>query len=325
MTHIDPFALRALLGPHARPCRRALTGESGVHLPPFIDHHVHRHLIAPSGFAAAGIAGIVDLGGDPVTLAHLAGDGIPRVAYAGAFITAPGGYPSGRAWAPPGTVREVSSASSHPGVAGGAATAIDEQVTFGASIIKITLHAGAAPFDLDTARAIVGLAHERGRPVVAHVEGDGMLRRALDAGVDVLAHTPFSGPAHGDEIRDAVDAGQAWISTLDIHRDEPDTVSAASANLAAFAAAGGRVLYGTDLGNGELPVGINTCELAALHAAGVRGEALIASLCDPWPFTEAPAGVATFIAGDAPADLDDVPAWLGRACVVPEEELVHDE
>ena len=45
MRHADPFAVRALLGPRVALGRRALTGEHGVSLPPFIDHHVHLHLI----------------------------------------------------------------------------------------------------------------------------------------------------------------------------------------------------------------------------------------------------------------------------------------
>ena len=32
---------------------------------------------------------------------------MPRVTYAGAFLTAPGGYPSGRSWAPGAAVRIV--------------------------------------------------------------------------------------------------------------------------------------------------------------------------------------------------------------------------
>ena len=99
MSH-DPDALRELLGADAALCHRAITGEHGVSLPPFTDHHVHLHLIDESGLAAGGIAGVVDLGGDPVALARRGNHSIPRVAYAGAFLTAVGGYPLGRSWAP---------------------------------------------------------------------------------------------------------------------------------------------------------------------------------------------------------------------------------
>jgi len=321
---LDPFALRDLVGPRAEVRRRALTGEHGVALPPFVDHHVHLHLIDEQRLAPGGIAGVLDLGGDPVALARRASSGIPHVSYAGAFLTAPGGYPSGRSWAPTATVREVSDPSSHPGVSGGAATAVDEQATFGAAVVKVALNADAGPvFDPATLASIVGIARERGLPVVAHVQGEGMLRLALDAGVAALAHTPFTEHTDAALIARAA-ASQVWISTLDIHGDT-DAARLATANLAAFVRAGGRVLYGTDLGNGDLPVGVNVRELAALDAAGVRGTALIDALADPWPADVAPSGISTFVPGLAPESLDQVPAWLGRATVVPTEELIHDD
>src|SRR5918993_4103994 len=136
MPHPDPVELQRVLGPDARPCRRALTGEAGVALPPLHDHHVHLHLVDERLLGPSGIAGVLDLGGDPIALAQRPRAGMPRVAYAGAFLTAVGGYPVGRSWAPAAIVREVSDPSLHPGVHGGAATAVDEQAAFGASVIK---------------------------------------------------------------------------------------------------------------------------------------------------------------------------------------------
>lgn len=326
MPHHDPFAVRELLGSDARLCRRALSGEPGIALPPLVDHHVHLHLIDPGALGAHGIAAVLDLGGDPVTLARLPHDSMPSVAYAGAFLTAPGGYPSGRSWAPPSTVREITSASAHPGVPGGAATAVDEQAAFGASVIKLVLHAdaGAVP-DGPTRAAVLTAARQHGLPVVAHVEGAGMARDAIDAGAAALAHAPFSEPLDATLIAEAVTAGQRWISTLDIHRDDPRSSALAEANLAAFVRAGGSVLYGTDLGNGDLPVGVNGRELARLHALGLRGQDLIAALTDPWPRTERLSGVSTFVPGQPPATADDVPAWLAGAIVAPTEELIHDD
>lgn len=313
-----------LLGPGARHARRALTGQHGVTLPPFVDHHVHLHLIDEHALAANGVAAVLDLGGDPAALARRPRGGMPHTAHAGAFLTSPGGYPAGRDWAPAVTVREVSSPSSHPGVAGGAATAVDEQAACGASVIKVVLHAGPPDaLDRDALDAVVAAARARGLPVVAHVEGEGMTRLALDAGVDALAHAPFGEWLHGADIARAVASGQRWISTLAIH-DGVDRERAA-VNLATFARAGGRVLYGTDLGNGERPAGVDAAELAALDAAGVRGADLVASLTQPWLAALEVHGVATFVPGAPPATLDDVPAWLAGATVVPVEELVHDE
>jgi len=322
----DPFALRALLGPDAALCHRAITGEHGVSLPPFTDHHVHLHLIDEQALAPGGIAAVLDLGGDPVALAQRPAESIPRVAYAGAFLTAPGGYPAGRPWAPPQIVREITDASMHPGVPGGAATAVDEQVTFGASVVKLALNSTTGPVpDAATLDAVIATAHERGLPVVAHAEGEGMPQLAAEAGVDAFAHTPFSGVVDRAVIVRAVATGQVWISTLAIHGDDAAAAQSARVNLAAFADAGGRVLYGTDLGNGDRPVGIIAEEVAELDRAGVRGAALIATMADPWPASAPPSGVSTFVPGEPPTHLDEVAEWLTGATVVPTEELIHDE
>ena len=323
--HADPFALRRIVGPAAMVCRRAISGETGVALPPLIDHHVHVHLVDEHALPAGGIAGVVDLGGDPVGFARRVGAGMPHVVYAGAFLTAPGGYPAGRIWAPDAIVREIGDPSAHPGVAGGAATAVDEQASFGASVIKVALNAAAGPvLDPGTLAAVVTAASRHDLPVVAHVEGHGMARLALDAGIDALAHTPFTEVLDDDLIGRAATAGQLWISTLDIHASDAAAAANARANLEAFVAAGGRVLYGTDLGNGDRRVGVLVDELRALDRVGVRGERLVAALCDPWP-AAVPAGVSTFVPGPPPAALDDVAEWLGSATVVPSEELIHDD
>ncbi len=320
MTDLD--ALQELLGPHAFPAHLALDGTHGTALPPLVDHHVHLHLIDEHALAAHGLAAVVDLGGDPVMMAQRS-PSLPRVAYAGAFLTAPGGYPSGRSWAPDGIWREVRSASQAAGAPGGAATLVDEQAGFGASVVKVSLNAATGPvLAADVLTAIVARAHERRLPVVAHVEGPGMARLAIEHGVDVLAHTPFSESVDHDLIVRAVATRQRWISTLDIH--EGDDRERATANLSAFAAAGGIVLYGTDLGNGDRAQGVSAGELRALHHAGVRGAALIGSIADPWPAREPPHGVATFVPGPPPHDEDGIPEWLAAARVVPREELPQD-
>jgi hypothetical protein len=321
MTDLD--ALQELLGPRAYPAHLAIDGTHGTALPPLADHHVHLHLIDESELAPHGIAAVVDLGGNPVALAHRLSS-IPRVAYAGAFLTAPGGYPSGRPWAPAGIWREVRSASQAAGAPGGAATLVDEQAEFGASVVKVSLNAAAGPvLDAEVLTAIIARAHERGLPVVAHVEGQGMARLAIEHGVDVLAHAPFSEPVEHDLIVRAVATRQRWISTLDIH--EGDDRARAAANLAAFADAGGTVLYGTDLGNGDRAPGVSAGELRALHDAGIRGLELIGTLTDPWPAQEPPHGVATFVPGPPPDSAEDIPEWLATARVVPREELPPDQ
>lgn len=321
MSGVDPFAVRDLLGPDAAVCRRAVSGEHGIALPPLHNHHVHTHLVDVADMPAGGIAAVVDLGGDPVVLARQSARALPRLAYAGAFLTAPGGYPSGRVWAPDTILREVVGGGA-VGTAGGVATAVDEQISFGASLIKVALNAATGPVpNPETIAEIVAVAHDRGLPVVAHVEGDDMTAVAVRAGADALAHVPFT-EMPAELIPDAAQH-QVWISTLRIH--EGVDRERAIANAAAFVAAGGRLVYGTDLGNGDQPLGVDLAELRALEEAGLRGAALVAALTDPWPLGAAPGGVSTFIAGPPPTAPDQVAEWLTGAVVVPTEELVHDE
>lgn len=247
----------------------------GVLLPGFTDHHVHLQLHpadALEPLAAGGFSRVVDLGGDPDVLAVLA-EPDPFAAaleFAGAFLTAPGGYPSDRAWAPAGSWREIASADD-------AELAVAEQVAAGASRIKIALNADAGPVWDDALLAeVVAEIRAAGLPVVAHVEGAGQTERAIAAGVDVLAHAPFSEALPDRLIAQAVAQGQRWVSTLAIH--EPAERAMAIANARAFRAAGGELLYGSDLGNGEQPLGLNPAEVAALAEAGLDETAVLRAL-----------------------------------------------
>jgi len=87
----------------------------GVLLPGFTDHHVPLQLYPADvlePFAAGGFSRVIDLGGDPDVLAALAqlDPFAATLEFAGAFLTAPGGYPSDRAWAPAGSWSEIASA-----------------------------------------------------------------------------------------------------------------------------------------------------------------------------------------------------------------------
>ncbi|MFE5336172.1 amidohydrolase [Isoptericola sp. NPDC056573] len=320
---VAPVGLPADVPPEVR--RRL--GEGGTLLPPFTDAHVHLGLVDPAPLRSRGVAAVHDLGWIPDDVAALAADpALPRVAYAGAFLTAPGGYPSDRSWAPPGAVEEVADPAA-------AVAAVDRQVAAGASFVKVALHGDAGPVPDDvTLAAVVGRAHERGTDVVAHAEGPGQAVRAFEAGVDRLAHAPFS-ERLPDELLVAMAAGRApggptgrrsmtWLSTLDIHGwgDPTREHEVALDNVRRFVAAGGRVRYGTDLGNGPLPVGLNARELAALAAAGLGRRSLLVALVGDAP----PAGLVSFVPGPAPAPADPGAvhaAWLARATVLDVADL----
>jgi len=70
------------------------------------------------------------------------------------------------------------------------------------------------------------------------------------------------------------------VSTLDIHAYGDDTpeLRVALDNLSRFARAGGRVLYGTDLGNGPIPPGVDVREIALLSEAGLAPEAILEAM-----------------------------------------------
>jgi hypothetical protein len=70
-----------------------------------------------------------------------------------------------------------------------------------------------------------------------------------------------------------------WISTLGIH-DGPDRALALD-NVRRFRAAGGSVVYGTDLGNGSTVFGPHLDELVALEEAGIVGDELLAAVVHP--------------------------------------------
>jgi hypothetical protein len=135
----------------------------------------------------------------------------------------------------------------------------------------------------------------------------------------------------------------AWISTLDIHGwgSYGDTHTVAVSNLARFAASGGRVLYGTDLGNGPLPVGLNSRELGSLLEAGLTLGQVLAALtpATTTPATTTPATTprapttmtapgldlgtqVTWIPGPRPTtDHTDIIRWLTSAQVIAVSEL----
>jgi hypothetical protein len=285
---------------------------AGTVLPGFTDAHVHLGLIDGSTLLAGGIAAVDDLGWDPDIAQQWPSDpALPGVRFAGAFITAPGGYPSGRTWAPSRSIVEVPSPRA-------AAGAVDAQLAAGASFIKLTLSSDAGPvLDDATLAALVACAHIAGTTVTAHTEGAGQAERAFAAGVDRLAHTPWS-ERLDDDLLEAMAGTQQWVSTLDIHGwgSYGTDFATAQDNLRRFHALGGTVVYGTDLGNGALPLGINLRELRALRDAGLGDDDLVRSIAGDG--TTAFGHRISFIPGDRPTD---VPGWLAGASVLGAADL----
>jgi imidazolonepropionase-like amidohydrolase len=265
----------------------------GFLMPGAADRHVHIGLADPGAVLLGGVTAVRDLAWPPDVIFPLAGASElptfngPLIRAAGPMITAPGGYPTADRWAPPGTGLEIRGADE-------AATAVEALADRGAAAIKVSLNAeaGPTPTDVELA-AIIQAAGERGLPVTAHVEGLGQAERALGAGVSEFAHCPWS-ERLSESVLEAAAKAVRIVSTLDIWsfgNVTPELRTAAD-NMARFRAAGGAVVYGTDLGNGAIPPGIDVREILLLReTVGMTGDEILEAL------------VAGPLESGAPADL----------------------
>ena len=242
-------------------------------LPGFIDAHVHIGFYEPAHVLNGGVTTVRDLGWPPEQIDELIAASVrsgPTIIAAGPMLTAPGGYPSRAAWAPPGTAREIIDIDD-------ARSAVAEIVGDGRAVVKVALNPPVGPvLDPATLSAIVGEAHERGSRVTGHIYGLAELHKAIDAGVDELAHMLMSDEVIPPRtIERMVEADMTIVPTLSVFSGS--ALQTAIANLRAFLEAGGRAIYGTDLGNeGPLP-GIDAREVRAMAQAGMSGQDIIRS------------------------------------------------
>src|SRR5207253_401040 len=118
--------------------------------------------------------------------------------------------PTRSEWAPIGTGLEVRGSEE-------AARAVEGLADRGAAQIKVSLNADAGPTPSDEELvAIVDSAHRRDLLVTAHVQGEGQAARALGAGIDEIAHTPWTEHL-GDDLIEQMARSMRIVSTLDIH------------------------------------------------------------------------------------------------------------
>jgi imidazolonepropionase-like amidohydrolase len=240
----------------------------GFLMPGVADRHTHILLADPGAVLLGGVTAVRDLAWAPEEIFPLADASElpsytgPLIRAVGPMLTAPGGYPVGDGWAPPGTARELQGPDD-------ARVIVAELASLGATAIKVSLNAvaGPTPSDAELA-AIVEAAHGRDLPVTAHVEGEGQAERAVGAGIDEFAHAPWS-ERLPDLLLQAAARSMRIVSTLDIlsYGEVTPELRTACDNLVRFRAAGGSVVYGTDLGNGPIPPGIHVREALLLHEA----------------------------------------------------------
>ena len=128
---------------------------------------------------------------------------------------------------------------------------------------------GVLPMRVDVAKAIVDAAHQRGKIAFAHPSNMAGLKVAIDANVDVLAHPTAmdGGGKSGDWTPDLIarmrSKNMALIPTLSLFEIEikrsggnAEVVTQAldmlTNEVRLYSAAGGQILFGTDVGYTEL-------------------------------------------------------------------------
>ncbi len=275
----------------------------GFVMPAVADRHVHIGLSDPGAVLRGGVTAVRDLAWPPERIFPLADlsetpsfDG-PLIRAAGPMLTAPGGYPTRAGWAPVGTGRELGDPAS-------AVAAVAELAAAGATAIKVSLNAEAGPALGDAElMAVCDAAHAADLPVTAHTQGSEQVERALGAGIDELAHTPWLWLSDDVIVRCA--RSLRIVSTLDILGSGGSTpeLRIALDNLRRFHRAGGEVIYGTDLGNGTVPPGVHVREMQLLAEAGLEPEEILVAATRA-PLEPGAPGDLIVLAADPFDDLD---------------------
>jgi imidazolonepropionase-like amidohydrolase len=108
------------------------------------------------------------------------------------------------------------------------------------------------PMRTDIATAAVEVAHERGVLVFAHTSNREGLEVALDAGVDVVAHVPDETEGVEPLLRRAAESGVVLVPTFQMFArtvtDSPSYMDPIVEAARGFLEAGGRLMFGTDVG-----------------------------------------------------------------------------
>lgn len=240
--------------------------------PGLYDAHVHLAFGRPEDMVAAGVVEVRDLGAPPLDAVRWRRLSAPRVTVAGPLLTAPGGYPS-KSWGSAGFATFVDDVDQTRGLVGGLAAQVD--------VVKLALEPNGGPVpSLELAAAVVDAAHANGRDVVCHALTVEMVERALDAGVDELAHTPIE-PLPAELVARIAAAGVGVVSTLHAFVRSGTGVDAVR-NAAALVAAGVALRYGTDLGNAGIVAGADPRELQLLaDEVGLGAEGALRAASHP--------------------------------------------
>jgi imidazolonepropionase-like amidohydrolase len=255
----------------------------GTILPGFINAHVHAAYSAWTlkAWAKGGVTTVRDLGAlRPYTRAQFAtrdtlnaNPKCARLFAVGSFINAEGGYPMAYLGGPIVTVTSPEEARQ----------AVNTLIDDGADVIKTAIESGYAfgqsgwpLLSPEEATALADTAHERGKPVTAHVTSARDLERALDAGVDEIAHMVVD-KLPEKLISRMVETGTRWVPTIELWQGVSRIYhvgygSMAIKNLALFVEAGGEVVLGTDYAGArkvDFDLGMPIHEIEWMQEAGM--------------------------------------------------------
>jgi imidazolonepropionase-like amidohydrolase len=246
-----------------------------------------REMLTSRGFTS-----VVDLGSLPANTAALrrraSSVGCPRIFSVGLSL-----FP---VHAVPIYVREelgeeAAAKLPQPGTAEEAAHIVEESVRLGARAVKLFTGSWLGGnrtglMDLAVVKGATAAAHRHGLVVFAHPQTAQGLEAALSGGVDVLAHTdPDAGPWSRELVHRLLARHVALVPTLSLNRvimdgAPPPTrdrfIAAGKEQLRAFSAAGGEVLFGTDVG--FLPEKDTDEEVGWMSGAGMDWRAILVSL-----------------------------------------------
>ncbi len=260
-------------------------------LPGFINSHVHmafdrRSLIK---WAREGVTTVRDLRASTPYPENLfktrnslnANPKCARLIAAGLFINVEGGYPVARWGGYMETVRSPEEAKQ----------AVNKLIDDGADVIKTAMESGYAfgqsgwpLLSPGEAKALVDTAHERGKPVTAHVTSARDLNRALDADVDEISHMVVD-ELPNELVHRMIETGTRWVPTLELwqhaSRKYPVNYGEVSIkNLASFVEAGGEIALGTDYAGAPqmaFELGIPISEIEWMMEAGMTPMQIIVS------------------------------------------------
>jgi imidazolonepropionase-like amidohydrolase len=283
---------------------QVIDAAGGTIMPGIINTHVHN--THPAGtrqrFLAAGVTATCDMATKLTDMAQFEqseagpGQAAARGFKSGPMITAPEGYPSSHGFAWDYQVADPAEARA----------AVEDLVGRGADMIKVALEPWQPQepwpvLGLAEVRAVVETAHQYGLPVRAHVQQATVLDIALDAGVDVIEHTPLpfqeelklqqlrpdeklslaDYPELDRQLRRMAEQGTALVPTLNVGTCATHGMPGLETKqrqamcqfqleiVGRFQQLGGVVALGNDYGNPGVERGMPVREMELLLAAGL--------------------------------------------------------